>query len=305
VTSTPAATSTVATVFEATTGGIQAAYPGALANGAGYAIAVDGTGNVWFAEDAGTTTKYMSELSLSGGTYTYNKDKYALGSANYAMAIDNYSTGRIWEVNAGSSNGNIEGYLIGSSSFFNSGFANGTASNNVDLPWGIAVDSSNNVWVANEKSNGAQTGAHDVGTLEEIVPSNTAPGTTAPTFSNINTAGALDSPKNIAIDGANNIWIANSASLNDNGVTYYGISEYSTTSAAYLSPLDSTGGTPIGFARTGAMNAPVGVAVDGSGNVWIANGGSSNVTEFVGAATPVITPIAKGLTAGYTPAYKP
>ena len=40
-----------------------------------------------------------------------------------------------------------------------------------------------------------------------------------------------------------------------------------------------------------------GIAIDGSGNVWVA--GDDNVgplTEFVGAAAPVVTPLAAGAT---------
>jgi sugar lactone lactonase YvrE len=47
-------------------------------------------------------------------------------------------------------------------------------------------------------------------------------------------------------------------------------------------------------------HAPDGIAVDSSGNVWVANygngtagtaAGDSNVTELVGAASPVKTPL--------------
>jgi len=41
---------------------------------------------------------------------------------------------------------------------------------------------------------------------------------------------------------------------------------------------------------------PYGVAVDGSGNVWVASDNTSGpLTEFVGLATPVVTPIAAGV----------
>jgi hypothetical protein len=48
---------------------------------------------------------------------------------------------------------------------------------------------------------------------------------------------------------------------------------------------------------------PSATAVDGSGNVWILNGnctglnfaGEDTVIELIGAATPVITPVAAGL----------
>jgi DNA-binding beta-propeller fold protein YncE len=65
------------------------------------------------------------------------------------------------------------------------------------------------------------------------------------------------------------------------------------------------------------MNFPKGIAVDPSGNVWVANSGvtasvtggvnANSVTELVGVATPVQTPLAAGLTggSGNTPAKKP
>jgi hypothetical protein len=43
------------------------------------------------------------------------------------------------------------------------------------------------------------------------------------------------------------------------------------------------------------LNAPAGIAIDGSGDLWIMNENNSNVIEFIGVATPVITPIAAGL----------
>ncbi len=46
----------------------------------------------------------------------------------------------------------------------------------------------------------------------------------------------------------------------------------------------------------GGLGEPEGIAIDGSGNVWV---GSSQVTVsvLIGAATPVITPICAGLPA--------
>jgi hypothetical protein len=39
------------------------------------------------------------------------------------------------------------------------------------------------------------------------------------------------------------------------------------------------------------MDQPYGLAVDGSGNIWIANASGDNLIEYVGIATPAITPI--------------
>jgi hypothetical protein len=56
----------------------------------------------------------------------------------------------------------------------------------------------------------------------------------------------------------------------------------------------------------GGLNGPLGIAVDGSGNVWVANYKSKSITEFVGAATPVVTPMVANLISPYSaPASRP
>jgi streptogramin lyase len=43
------------------------------------------------------------------------------------------------------------------------------------------------------------------------------------------------------------------------------------------------------------MFSPYGIAIDGSGNVWVASDDNVGpLTEFVGAAAPVVTPLADG-----------
>jgi hypothetical protein len=40
------------------------------------------------------------------------------------------------------------------------------------------------------------------------------------------------------------------------------------------------------------MSSPFSLAIDGSGNVWVSNNTGNSVTEIVGAAAPVVTPLA-------------
>jgi hypothetical protein len=92
------------------------------------------------------------------------------------------------------------------------------------------------------------------------------------------TGGGLSLPQEIALDGGGNVWITNYNAR---------VSEFSNSGVA-ISP--STGYTSSAMANT------AGVAIDGSGNVWISNGVSStSLTELIGAAVPVITPIVAGL----------
>jgi secreted PhoX family phosphatase len=50
-----------------------------------------------------------------------------------------------------------------------------------------------------------------------------------------------------------------------------------------------------GYTASGTLNGPNAIAVDPSGNVWIANNSNNTMTELIGAATPVVTPLAVGV----------
>jgi streptogramin lyase len=125
-------------------------------------------------------------------------------------------------------------------------------------PSGVAVDASGNVWIANSGSNSLTKLSND--------------GTTGTNY----TGGGLSSPAYLAVDGAGAVWVSNA------GGNPMSISEFS-NSGTPLSP-------STGFRGAGGLGA---VAVDGSGNVWVGN--YANVSELVGAATPVVTPLAVGV----------
>ena len=95
--------------------------------------------------------------------------------------------------------------------------------------------------------------------------------------------GGLDSPTGIAIDGLNNVFLTNSS----NGVYSGGsISEFNKTGIA-LSP------ATYGF-QAASVADPEGLAIDISGNVWIANFGNTNLLEVIGLAAPTAGPLSSG-----------
>ena len=58
-----------------------------------------------------------------------------------------------------------------------------------------------------------------------------------------------------------------------------------------MTALNSAGTLFGNFAPTGSnFSNPRAVAIDGSGNVVVVNGGNDTITELVGAAAPVKTP---------------
>lgn len=95
----------------------------------------------------------------------------------------------------------------------------------------------------------------------------------------------LNTGYSMAVDAAGNIWTVN---LNGNNLV-----GFSPTGAI----LSGDSGD-YGFTGGGLAN-PSGIAIDGSGNVWLLSVLGNTLTEFVGAASPVVTPIAANLISPY------
>jgi hypothetical protein len=49
---------------------------------------------------------------------------------------------------------------------------------------------------------------------------------------------------------------------------------------------------PVGFGTDAALLQPYSLAIDSSGNIWVANFGNNTLTQFIGLAAPVKTPLA-------------
>ncbi len=120
---------------------------------------------------------------------------------------------------------------------------------------GIAIDGSGNIWSAT------------IGGSSLSKVTNT--GTAAGTF----TGGGLSGATALAIEGSGYVWVAN---------TNNSLSLFTNAGVAV---------SPSGGYTGGSMNSPSAIAIDPSGNVWVANSGGASVTEFLGAADPVVTPL--------------
>lgn len=190
------------------------------------------------------------------------------------------------------------------------------------LPYGIAIDNGNNLWIVNQNYVSADTSS-----AKYSLTKATSNYSSSFTAANINTelsfvnysGGGLNAPFYIAMDGASAAWVANSPGLSSN-VPQGTVSAFSNTGAVLSSANGLYGGvytSTVGTTTTTYKRAIVsarGIAVDPSGNVWVANTGTFTptgassaigfVTMMVGAATPTVTPLARGI-ANYTLASKP
>jgi sugar lactone lactonase YvrE len=159
------------------------------------------------------------------------------------------------------------------------------ASPNQNAPGPLAIDASGNVWAGNFPAAGNPAGAMELlkgvgvsGYVQRDLGNNT-----------ITTPGE---PGGIAEDGAGHAWVANTDAGGNKGVVELASNGSSITAltglGAYNGASPATGG-PLGLTNVGT--SPRGLAIDSSGNVWVATGDAAGVVELVGAATPVRTPL--------------
>jgi hypothetical protein len=136
-----------------------------------------------------------------------------------------------------------------------------TANGGINAPNGVAIDATGNVWFTNND-----------GTVSGLTSAGAA--LSGSSFA----TGASNYVDGIAIDGDGNVWVTDT--LDE---TVYELNNAGTN-------LSST----KGYVTLPATEAD-GIAIDGSGNVWYNSFTDAQLRELVGAAAPVVTPLAYGV----------
>ncbi len=267
---------------------------------ASYGLAVDANDNAWIPNEPspGVRGNSVSVLTATGQSAA-GSGGFTAGGLDYptGVAIDTDTT--VWVVDYGNSHlthlSSSGQALSGASGYTSPLFA---------FPVFAAIDASHNVWVANQSGSSVTKVAPDGSQFTNYACCD-GPSTLAidrlgnvwvanyygDSISEISSAGVvlsngsyvgggLNHPQGIAIDGAGNVWVSNFRSV---PITELAGSGASVPGAA-LSPSGGLG------ADAGLLEA-YSIAVDASGNLWISNFGSSTLTQFIGLAAPVRTPL--------------
>jgi len=241
-------------------------------NVAGIISTIAGDGEQGFGGDGGPATSALLDSPV-GVAVDSNGNLYIADTHNQ----------RVREVLA--SNGNIV-TVAGTGIAGFSGDGGAATAALLDLPTALAVDKNGNVYIAD-------TGNHRI---REIIGTtiNTVAGDGQQTYSGdggLATAAGLDSPDGVAVDAAFNIYIGDTHNQRVRTVSF---------STGIIATLAGTGiktFTGDGSAASAAFARPQGVAVDASGNVYVADSDNDRIRTITSGT---VTTIAGNGTEGFS-----
>jgi sugar lactone lactonase YvrE len=258
-------------------------------------LATDSSGNVYVADQVNETIRMITP---GGVVTTVAGSLLVSGSANgtgtaatfngpIAVAVD--SAGNIYVCDQGNSlirkiaPGGVVTTLAGSVGVSGSNDGTGTSAQ-FNLPSGIAVDSSGNVYVS-DSDNDTIRKITSAGVVTTIAGSAGVSGS----INGTGTGARFNAPVGITVDGSGNLFVADTANDLIREITPAGVV---TTLAGRAKVKGSTDGT----GSTARFFNPTGVAVDGSDNVYVADEGNSTVRKVTSGG--VVTTIAGVASAG-------
>jgi len=266
-----------------------------------YGMALDVSGNVWVANeqtDPNSGNGDVAELSAAG---TALETGLTDGGIDFPIAVAADPNGNMWFADYGDSKVtvlNSSGSAVSSTA--------GWGGSSLAFPVALAVDAGHNAWAANQggllpitkiSADGSEVTNYDCdcngasGIAIDQASNLWVANYYGNSISEVNscgkllldavTGGGVDHPQGIAVDGAGTVWVTNFLGNSISEIT----GESSSVPGTFVSPSN-------GFGTDATILQPYGAAVDSSGSLWVSNFGNNTLTQFLGVASPVKTPLA-------------
>ena len=266
-------------------------------------LALDATGHLLVC-DFGLTSNLVRKIDLSPGTIrtvagdlgdnglgtatALNFPNSVSTDANGNLFIVDYQNNRVRMVNPSTD------VITGVAGNGTQGFAgdNGPATAaSLYSPWGIAVDGSGNVFIADSANNCIREVNHSTGVITTVAGNGTAgySGDNGPA-----TGASLDDPYGVATDATGHLYISDHL---NNRIRCVNLSTHIITTVAG----NGTGGFggDGGQATAALLGSPSGIALDASGNLFIADQWNRRIRE-VNLSTGIISTVAGNGDSGYS-----
>ncbi len=252
-------------------------------------LATDSNANVYVADTANNTIRMIAAggvVTTMAGTAGASGAVDATGSAasfNAPSGVATDSNANVYVADTGNntirviSPAGVVTTLGGAAGL--SGSTDSSAGNPLfNVPAGIAVDSSGNLYIADFNNN-------TIRKASSTAAVSTLAGTagTAGFINGTGATAAFDGPTGVATDGAGNVYVADAVNNTIRKITSAGVVSTLAGTAGIKGSADGTG-------ATASFNYPNGVAVDGSGNVYVADSGNFTIRKITSAG--VVTTLA-------------
>jgi hypothetical protein len=259
------------------------------------AIALDGQGSAWVSD---SVNKSVIKLDNNGGILS-GASGFQTGSTRSPAGVAIDKAGNAW---VGNDDYTVTEFSSSGTRLWSSG---GSNTSGVSAESGVAIDANDNAWLNFQMSIA----------FSELSPSGVPQGN----YYNCSppgllTIGSVQFPEKIdgacyysdpsvfALDGAGNVWGV--VTFQWTTISHPPSTEYSTAVAEMTNTgkivsgkLGYAGNTKLGSIGQYLYVGVEGIAIDGGGNVWVMLS-NDTVAEFVGAATPVVTPFSLGVKNG-------
>jgi len=267
-----------------------------------FALALDSSGNVYFAENGDSRIRKIDAKSLDISTVAGNGTPGFAGDGsdptkaelNYPTGVAVDSSGNLYIADSLNcrirkvASGNISTFA-GNGTLSYSGDGGAAIQAQLNAPQGVAVDTNFNVYIADTLNNVVRKISTN-GTISNYAGNG---GAGSSGDGSAATSAQLHGPQGLALDASGNLYIADTMNAKVRKVSAGGVI---TTVAGSGTPGSGGDGSAAASAQ---LNLPIGVAVDSSGNVYIADFGNSRVRK-VAASGGAIGTVAGNGSAGYS-----
>jgi sugar lactone lactonase YvrE len=257
------------------------------------AVAVDAAGNIYVADSGDNLVRKVTPQGVistiaGSGTKGFANGTGVVASFNNPLGIAVDASGNIYVADSGNnmireiSPSGVVTTLAGNGT---AGTQNGApAAAEFNNPYGVAIDAAGNVYVGDTGNNQIRkiTAGGTVSTL--------AGNGTVGTSNGAGVGASFNSPEGLALDASGDVYVADAGNHLIREVLPSGmVSTYAGSGVQ---------GSANGSLTAASFYTPNGLTFDAAGNMYITDGGSSEIREI--SAAGIVTTIAGNGTAGFT-----